>query len=79
MDNYKFFMRADSNSFVAPGSRGRDSVRIKSNAAYDAALMVLELSHMPAGCATWPAWWTLSERGPWPNGGEIDIIEGQSR
>mmetsp|Transcript_80169 Transcript_80169/g.120495 ORF Transcript_80169/g.120495 Transcript_80169/m.120495 type:complete len:206 (-) Transcript_80169:31-648(-) len=29
---------------------------------------------MPEGCGTWPAWWLV---GPdWPNGGEIDIIEG---
>ncbi|KAF8264596.1 concanavalin A-like lectin/glucanase domain-containing protein [Lactarius quietus] len=26
--------------------------------------------------ATWPAFWTLSQAGPWPNGGEIDVIEG---
>ncbi|KAH9027702.1 concanavalin A-like lectin/glucanase domain-containing protein [Lactarius pseudohatsudake] len=31
---------------------------------------------MPAGCGTWPAFWTLSQAGPWPHGGEIDIIEG---
>jgi LysM repeat protein len=29
---------------------------------------------MPVGCGTWPAFWMF---GPdWPNGGEIDIIEG---
>jgi len=31
---------------------------------------------MPVGCATWPAFWTLSSTGPWPAGGEVDIIEG---
>ncbi|RXW14301.1 hypothetical protein EST38_g11546 [Candolleomyces aberdarensis] len=75
VDN-QFVMRADSSSVVNVNSRGRDSIRIKSNAAYDAALMVLDLAHMPEGCATWPAWWTLSAKGPWPVGGEIDIIEG---
>ncbi|KAG2079230.1 glycoside hydrolase family 16 protein [Suillus decipiens] len=72
----KFIMRADDTKKVAKSARGRDSVRIQSLDAYDDALCVLDLSHMPEGCATWPAWWTLSEKGPWPNGGEIDIIEG---
>ena len=72
----QFFMKADDYSYVDIDSRGRDSIRIASNAAYDAALMVLDLSHMPEGCGTWPAWWTLSAKGPWPIGGEIDIIEG---
>jgi len=73
----QFVMRADSSSIPDRDGRGRDSVRIKSNAAYDSALMVLDLAHMPEGCATWPAWWTLSANGPWPVGGEIDIIEGK--
>ncbi|KAI0032089.1 glycoside hydrolase family 16 protein [Vararia minispora EC-137] len=72
----KFVMRADSWSIVPPGARGRDSIRISSRSAYDEAVFVLDLSHMPTGCATWPAFWTLSAAGPWPTGGEIDIIEG---
>lgn len=69
-------MRADDMKKVANTSRGRDSIRIHSLAAYDDALFVLDLTHMPEGCSTWPAWWTLSQAGPWPQGGEIDIIEG---
>ena len=69
-------MRADDWSIVDPSARGRDSVRISSQTAYDEAIFVLDLGHMPAGCATWPAFWTLSQQGPWPAGGEIDIIEG---
>ncbi|KAJ8590237.1 glycoside hydrolase family 16 protein [Rhizopogon salebrosus TDB-379] len=72
----KFVMRADHTKKVANASRGRDSVRIHSMAAYDDALFVLDITHMPEGCSTWPAWWTLSQEGPWPQGGEIDIIEG---
>ncbi|EGN91804.1 glycoside hydrolase family 16 protein [Serpula lacrymans var. lacrymans S7.3] len=72
----KFIMRADYTDIVISGSRGRDSIRIHSKNAYDDAIFILDLSHMPEGCATWPAFWTLSQLGPWPNGGEIDIIEG---
>ena len=71
-------MRADSTKVVGDAARGRDSVRVHSTGAYDEAVVVLDLAHMPEGCATWPAFWTLSQRGPWPTGGEIDIIEGSS-
>ena len=69
-------MRADSWSIVDPSARGRDSIRISTQNAYGESILVLDLAHMPAGCATWPAFWTLSQKGPWPIGGEIDIIEG---
>jgi hypothetical protein len=72
----KFVMRVEANAMVEPEARGRDSVRIISNQAYGDSLVRLELTHMPEGCATWPAFWTLSPVGPWPQGGEIDIIEG---
>ncbi|KAH9033134.1 glycoside hydrolase family 16 protein [Lactarius hengduanensis] len=72
----KFVMRADDWSIVDPSARGRDSIRISSQNAYDEAIFVLDLEHMPAGCSTWPAFWTLSQASPWPNGGEIDVIEG---
>ncbi|KAI0769731.1 concanavalin A-like lectin/glucanase domain-containing protein [Trametes elegans] len=72
----KFVMAADSANVVPPDARGRDSIRIHSAKAYDEAVVVLDLQHMPEGCGTWPAFWTLSETGPWPNGGEIDIVEG---
>lgn len=75
-DNNSFVMRADDWSIINPSARGRDSVRISSQTAYGDSVIVLDLAHMPAGCGTWPAFWTLSQQGPWPNGGEIDIIEG---
>jgi hypothetical protein len=29
---------------------------------------------MPTGCSVWPAWWSVGPN--WPEGGEIDVIEG---
>lgn len=71
-------MRADSENIVDSDARGRKSVRIYSNDAYDESISILDLQHMPEGCATWPAFWTLSQKGPWPHGGEVDILEGES-
>ena len=76
VDGDSFVMRADDWSIVGSSARGRDSIRISSQTAYGDSVVVLDLAHMPAGCATWPAFWTLSQKGPWPSGGEIDIIEG---
>ncbi|EJD52769.1 hypothetical protein AURDEDRAFT_55815 [Auricularia subglabra TFB-10046 SS5] len=61
----KFFMRADSTHVVPRGARGRDSVRIISRQAYRDSVLILDVAHMPEGCATWPAYWTLSKKGPW--------------
>jgi hypothetical protein len=72
----KFVMRVDDKNPISAGARGRDSVRIVSMQAYGVSMVVLQLTHMPEGCATWPAFWSLSAAGPWPKGGEIDIIEG---
>jgi hypothetical protein len=37
-------------------------------------MLVIDAVHMPYGCGTWPAFWTVGAN--WPYGGEIDIIEG---
>lgn len=64
-------IKAD-NVLVTP--QGRPSVRLESQMTWNSGLFVMDLNHMPAGCGTWPAWWMF---GPsWPQGGEIDIIEG---
>jgi hypothetical protein len=48
---------------------GRPAVRLISDNTYTHGLFVLDLSHMPYGCGTWPAFWLL---GPdWPTNGEI--------
>ncbi|KAI0757409.1 concanavalin A-like lectin/glucanase domain-containing protein [Daedaleopsis nitida] len=64
-------MRVDTTPQV---SGNRRSVRITTTYTYTGALVLLDAVHMPTGCATWPAFWS---NGPnWPNGGEIDILEG---
>ena len=68
-------MLPDSKNVVSPESRGRDSIRISSKRAFDESVVIIDLEHMPHGCGTWPAFWTRSQQGPWPTGGEIDIIE----
>ncbi|KAJ3784434.1 glycoside hydrolase family 16 protein [Lentinula aff. detonsa] len=75
-DNDVFIMRADYHQIVPSYARGRDSIRITSHDAWGDSLLILDLAHMPEGCATWPAYWTMSKNGPWPQGGEMDIIEG---
>lgn len=44
---------------------GRPSVRLTSNKSYNHGLILLDLSHMPDGCGTWPAFWTVGPN--WPN------------
>ncbi|PGH36908.1 endo-1,3(4)-beta-glucanase [[Emmonsia] crescens] len=71
--NNAIYMGVDSTN-VASG-RGRSSVRVASNKAYDKGLIIVDVEHMPGGiCGTWPAFWTFGPN--WPNNGEIDIIEG---
>ncbi|EEB09148.1 glycosyl hydrolase family 16 [Schizosaccharomyces japonicus yFS275] len=67
-------IRSDSTHNV---TAGRPSVRIQSNDYYNQVLVILDLVHMPFGCGTWPAFWMLGD--DWPNGGEIDILEGVNR
>jgi len=66
------YMGCDSWSISS--GRGRGSVRIQSQKTWNQGIFILDLTHMPQGCGTWPAWWLC---GPdWPNNGEVDIIEG---
>jgi len=69
-----FILRADATTILDPNGPGRNSVRLISNKQYTTSVMVFNMRHMPQGCGTWPAVWTVGE--DWPNQGEIDIVEG---
>jgi hypothetical protein len=68
----RVIIAADSTR-TSSGS-GRASVKITTKKSYNGGLFVIDLNHMPEGCGTWPAFWTVGPN--WPYGGEIDIIEG---
>lgn len=52
------------------------SARIMSKGKKEFAYGKLEASiSLPSGGGLWPAFWTLGNRGNWPNCGEIDIME----
>ncbi|KAJ7776304.1 glycoside hydrolase family 16 protein [Mycena metata] len=71
-----FILRADSTTVLNDSAAlGRNSVRIRSNKAYSTHVAVFDIAHMPQGCGTWPAVWETDEA-TWPNGGEVDILEG---
>jgi len=70
-----FILRCDDTTVLSASGPGRNSVRIRSNAAYTTHVAVFKVSHMPQGCGTWPAIWETNES-DWPDGGEIDIVEG---
>lgn len=60
----------------SPTAEGpRDSIRLEGKSRFEYGLFIMDLSHMPAGCGTWPAFWLTAESN-WPNSGEIDILEG---
>lgn len=74
VDGEGHFVMAVSTQQVA--LEGRNSVRITSKDSYSDGVYVLNVTHVPTGCATWPAFWTVTENlNSWPNGGEIDIME----
>ena len=52
-------------------------MRISSQKSYNQGLFIADIYAMPHGCSLWPAWWSVGPN--WPNGGEIDILEGASR
>ncbi|KAG8214674.1 glycoside hydrolase family 16 protein [Butyriboletus roseoflavus] len=69
-----FVLRADHTTYLKPSDPGRKSVRIVSNRQFSTFVAIFDIRHIPEGCGTWPAVWTVGDN--WPNEGEIDILEG---
>ncbi|KAH7926486.1 glycoside hydrolase family 16 protein [Leucogyrophana mollusca] len=69
-----FILRTDYTTYLQPSDPGRNSVRIVSNLQYTTFAAIFDMRHMPEGCGTWPAVWTVGA--DWPNQGEVDIVEG---
>lgn len=68
-------IRVDNSSYLTEGQPKRKSVRLTSREPMKVgSLFVLDVDHLPFGDSVWPAIWSLG--GDWPNGGEIDIVEG---
>jgi len=70
-----FILRTDFHNVLKPDGPGRNSVRIRSKKTFTTHVAIFDVRHMPQGCGTWPAIWETKESG-WPQGGEIDILEG---
>ena len=55
----------------------RESIRLEGKRRFERGLFILDVSHIPAGCGVWPAFWlTDDDKDQWPAHGEIDIVEG---
>ncbi|PHH76819.1 hypothetical protein CDD80_1197 [Ophiocordyceps camponoti-rufipedis] len=67
-------LKVDHENQYSPGE-GRPSIRLESREQHNHGLFIADFLHMPPSrCGLWPAFWAYGS--DWPNGGEIDIIEG---
>ncbi|KAI1761104.1 concanavalin A-like lectin/glucanase domain-containing protein [Hypoxylon sp. FL1150] len=70
----------DWNSTYSTSDKGRPSVRLTSQDSFTHGLFIADIYHMPAStCGTWPSFWAFNNQDNgtnWPEGGEIEIIEG---
>lgn len=53
----------------------RQSAKIQTKKSWKYFLMMMRYSNVPWGCGVWPALWTHASGVPWPNGGELDVLE----
>ncbi|WVQ75782.1 hypothetical protein IAR50_005415 [Cryptococcus sp. DSM 104548] len=67
-------LAVNNTSSVANDSK-RYAPKLLSKSLYGVGTVwVMDAIHMPYGCSVWPAFWT--QGADWPQGGEIDIMEG---
>ena len=76
-ENNSIYLGVDYNTTLTPGNGlpGRSSIRLQSTKSYNRGLFIADVLHVPFACGAWPAMWLLGQQ-TWPQGGEIDIIEG---
>lgn len=48
------YLGVDSSKVYPTGGPGRPSVRLESKTTFTEGLVVIDLSHIPVGCGTWP-------------------------
>ncbi|RDX49175.1 glycoside hydrolase family 16 protein [Lentinus brumalis] len=73
-DDGTVVLAVDQSNDLVNGNR--KSVRITTKDTFDRGLFIADIYAMPHGCSVWPAYWSLGAGAPWPQHGEIDIIEG---
>lgn len=67
-------MKVDNSSELNPGDK-RNTIRVSTTDRYTVgSLWIADILHIPYGCSVWPAWWSSAVN--WPQGGEIDTLEG---
>jgi len=53
----------------------RKTTRAVSKDTFSKGLFISRITHMPSTYGSWPSFWMVSNKA-WPEGGEIDILEG---
>jgi len=53
----------------------RMTAKIGTKKAWKHFLAAIRFTHVPWGCGVWPAFFSIGTGVPWPDGGEMDILE----
>jgi hypothetical protein len=53
-DTGLIYLGVDSTNVYPAGGQGRPSVRLESKMTFTEGLFIIDLTHMPVGCGTWP-------------------------